>query len=1075
MWPRFPCTKKTSIFNGISPAKSNAEMSKLSTIKSITKHKQRCERNSPSASRRFILSFAGWTLGIILLASWNISQEYKMVFIQAKAQADESFKKDLAYRRWATSHGGVYVQTNDQTRPNPALANIKERDITTPSGKPLTLINPAYMSRLVLESSATSNSIQSHITSLNPINCHNSPDAWEEQALTQLENGASEIHSRALINGQPHFRFIKPFLTEKNCLTCHAKQGYKIGDIRGGISISVPLSKFHKTWENNARSLAGGHFLLWIIGTTGLYLFERIIRHRESDKQKADEQLLRYQHIVSCSNDMLALLAPDGTYLAVNKTYAQLFCMSPEALTGKTIFNTLDPNMDSSRVQARMNQCLKGNEVRFQIWKEFTNKGKRYFDVSYSPQQSSLNETTGVIISMRDITTVRETEETLQKLVETSSHKSGISFFRTLSLELATALKADYIIIGKLEPDPKRTIQTIVVVSGNEIRPNFNYELAGTPCEHVVRGKANIYVEKVAEKFPKDVLLEKMGLEGYVGVPLFDKNNTPLGIAIALYQKPVERAEFVATILQVFANRIASETERIASENELKQQEQQYHSMLDSSIDGFLISDARGNILDTNRSLCTMLCYDEKELTSITLKDLEAKQTPVHLAKHIERIMTHGPNRVETQLKQKDGTTIEVEISTTYLPLFDGRFFSFIRDITAQKQLESQFRQAQKMEAVGQLAGGVAHDFNNVLQAIMGHTELAMLDTNLDELLRTDLSEIFRAGKRAAKLVRQLLAFSRQQSLHLESLAIEKEILNFLSLIERLIGENIILKFHADKNIHTINADSGQIEQVLMNLFINARDAMQDGGIIAVDLSNITLDETFCIENEWATPKPYIKISIKDNGCGMSPAIKDHIFDPFFTTKEIGKGTGLGLATAYGIIRHHGGMILVESTPDIGTEFIIYLPALTDSNAQKPESEIIDTVEPNGCGTILFAEDDETVRILTARILKEAGYTVLIAQNGEEALELYSTAHQTIDLVFLDVIMPKLNGYEVFNYIRRHQPDMQTLFASGYNETTTEFYSPENGVELLKKPYRRNELLQAVRKTLNTPNLMQAN
>lgn len=390
------------------------------------------------------------------------------------------------------------------------------------------------------------------------------------------------------------------------------------------------------------------------------------------------------------------------------------------------------------------------------------------------------------------------------------------------------------------------------------------------------------------------------------------------------------------------------------------------------------------------------------------------------------------------------------------------------REERERKNLEEQFRHAQKMEAIGQLAGGVAHDFNNLLQVILGHLDLMQRAPGLGHITHADIAAIREAAEKAADLTRQLLAFSRRQIIQPERLDLNEVILDVLKMVRRVIGEHIEPCFIPGQHLGTIQADRGQLAQILMNLCVNARDAMPGGGRLTIETQAVQLDNDHAERFSGAVPGPYVRLSVADTGQGMDDETKAHIFEPFFTTKELGRGTGLGLATVYGIVKQHGGFIEVESRKEMGATFHIYLPVV-EGPPEKREHKPVQQAA-GGTETILVAEDEEPVLNLTTRILRGAGYTVLTANDGEEALRIFERNAATVDLALLDVIMPSMNGREVMERIQAIDGHTRFLFCSGYSEDTIDKdFVIEKGVRLVPKPYARTELLRAVRETLDAP------
>ncbi|MBX7255207.1 MAG: response regulator [Candidatus Hydrogenedentes bacterium] len=384
-----------------------------------------------------------------------------------------------------------------------------------------------------------------------------------------------------------------------------------------------------------------------------------------------------------------------------------------------------------------------------------------------------------------------------------------------------------------------------------------------------------------------------------------------------------------------------------------------------------------------------------------------------------------------------------------------------------REELEEQYRQAQKMEAIGQLAGGVAHDFNNILQAILGYGSLLRDRLPSDGEASEFTDEILQATQRASTLTRQLLAFSRRQILTIEDLDLSSVINGMIKMLRRVIGEDIEVNVSHGPELGVVHADRGQMEQVLLNLCLNARDAMPEGGVISIETESVTIDEEYCNAHAWASPGRFVLLSVTDTGCGMSAETQARIFEPFFTTKDLGKGTGLGLATVYGIVRQHQGMIQVYSEVGKGSRFKVYLPSFDQTVTKSLKSEVLEPAR-GGSETILVAEDEEMLQRLAVRILESAGFTVLLATNGEEAVEIFEKHADKIDLAFLDVVMPKMSGKAVYDALRARFPRLRFLFSSGYSTSVihTDFVLKE-GIELIEKPYSPTALVRKVREILD--------
>lgn len=392
------------------------------------------------------------------------------------------------------------------------------------------------------------------------------------------------------------------------------------------------------------------------------------------------------------------------------------------------------------------------------------------------------------------------------------------------------------------------------------------------------------------------------------------------------------------------------------------------------------------------------------------------------------------------------------------------------------KESEKRLRQSQKMEAIGTLTGGVAHDFNNLLTAIIGNTQLALCKLESDDPLRTRLTEIEKASNRAAVLTRQLLAFSRQ---HLErrTINLNDTISETAKLLQRIIGEDVEVCVKCASDLAAVSADPAQIEQVVMNLCVNAREAMPRGGTVTIEMSNAELDESYRRLHPYIQPGKYVQITVTDNGGGMDETIKARIFEPFFTTKGAGRGTGLGLSIAYGIVKQHDGYINVYSEPGEGTTFKIFLPV--DERAVEKERQIVQLPLFGGTETILVAEDEEALRNLAKDVLGRLGYTVLVAKNGEEALEIYTANRDRIDMLLFDMVMPRMGGAEAYERIKDLGSDIPLIFMTGYStEPAQKRFVMRNksvgdsfccAAAVIQKPYNVQRLGQKIREVLDAP------
>jgi two-component system cell cycle sensor histidine kinase/response regulator CckA len=498
-----------------------------------------------------------------------------------------------------------------------------------------------------------------------------------------------------------------------------------------------------------------------------------------------------------------------------------------------------------------------------------------------------------------------------------------------------------------------------------------------------------------------------------------------------------------------------------------------YRMLLDQAADGIFILDAvTGSFQTANTRACEMLGYSWDELKNMTLSDVLSPADLQGGEGRMGLLRDGGTLLNERTLIRKDGTPIPVEISSKLLP--NGRLQSIARDITDRRRAEAQLRdsdaqlrQAQKMEAVGRLAGGIAHDFNNLLTAIQGHTQLLLEEVPEGDPTRVELDAIQKATERTVSLTRQLLAFSRKQVLQPKVIALNAVVRDIGAILHRLIGEDIILYVSLESGLSRVMADPGQVQQVLLNLVVNARDAMPGGGTLTVETRNVVLDENFVRKHPGSREGHYVALSVADSGTGMDADTLSHVFEPFFTTKPPGSGTGLGLATVYGIVKQSDGYISVDSEAGKGATFTMYLPRV-DALVEEPAVPIA-AVSDGGSETILLVEDEEAVRSLVRRVLERKGYQVFAASNGQEALDL-STSHDVIDLLITDVIMPEMGGRELASRLAQLRPSLRILFMSGYSEEAVAQHGVfEPGTAFLEKPFTPDTLVEKVRAVLDTP------
>ncbi len=479
-----------------------------------------------------------------------------------------------------------------------------------------------------------------------------------------------------------------------------------------------------------------------------------------------------------------------------------------------------------------------------------------------------------------------------------------------------------------------------------------------------------------------------------------------------------------------------------------------------------------GRWLKVPPRLCEFLGYSEQELLSMRFQEATHPEDRGAHEKQTERLLRGEiPSfDLEKRYLRKDGKVVWAALNCSLVTDREGNplhFLTFTRDITESKRMEEMLRQAQRVEAVGRLAGGVAHDFNNLITIINGYSELLLSRTNPEDLNRTYLSEIHQAGERAARLTRQLLAFSRRQVMQAQVLDLNQVLASMEKMLSRLIGEDIKLLTRFGQDLWRVKADPGQIEQVIMNLAVNARDAMPRGGRLLVETRNLQVDESYARLRDGMRAGRFVLLAVSDTGVGMDEETREHLFEPFFTTKPQGQGTGLGLATVYGIVKQSGGYIWVYSEPGRGTTFNIYLPCVETAEEPKTAARSSSGVTA-GRETILLAEDEGSVRGLARHILAAHGYTVIEAKDGLEALEILCKHEGPVDLLLTDVVMPGMGGREVVMQAQTLRPGTSYLFMSGYTDDAVVLQGVfDHGTPFLHKPFTPEDLARKVREVLD--------
>ncbi|MBA3470847.1 MAG: response regulator [Herpetosiphonaceae bacterium] len=606
------------------------------------------------------------------------------------------------------------------------------------------------------------------------------------------------------------------------------------------------------------------------------------------------------------------------------------------------------------------------------------------------------------------------------------------------------------------------------VIERAETRAAFETALAERPIDVILADYALPTFDGMAAL--------RIARERYPAIPFIFLSGT-LGeeVAITALQQGAtdyvlkQRMDRLAPAVRRALREVEQRVERARAEAALRASERRFAQAFQANPSPMSITRFRdGCYLDVNERWLDLRGYTREEVIGSSPTMLKTWAKPQDRSDFLAQLrQTRSVRDLEYSFRSKSGSLSIERVSAELIEL-DGEECILLttQDVTEKKLLEDQLRQAQKMEAVGRLAGGIAHDFNNLLTTILGYSTFLIEEFNPDHPCYRDIDEIRKAGGRAAALTQQLLAFSRKQVISPQIIDLNTIVAAMNKLLARVIGEDIDLRVNLAASLGRVQADPGQIEQVIMNLAVNARDAMPKGGVLTIETTNIEVDSSYTRLHLGIRPGTYVMLTVSDTGQGMEAADLNHIFEPFFTTKEQGKGTGLGLATVYGIVQQSGGAIWVYSEVDHGTMFKIYLPR-TDAPLEAAAPTNPTTSQTRASGTVLLVEDEAMVRELVAETLQRAGYTVIAAPNGAAALERYAQ-QPSIDLLISDVVMPQMNGPELAERLIAQQPSLKVLFISGYNEMImTNHGIPTASTTLLQKPFTPNDLLQKVAEILS--------
>jgi two-component system cell cycle sensor histidine kinase/response regulator CckA len=761
----------------------------------------------------------------------------------------------------------------------------------------------------------------------------------------------------------------------------------------------------------------------------------RDISEREESEALIRQSEEKYAKMVHSSPDAITLRSlPDRRYLEVNEGFARLTGYTAEEVLGKTpgelnLWVEREPHRTTLQKLEAEGQVT-GEEFRFR-----TKSGEiRYGRVS--AVRVGVNGKQCMLSVTHDISDRKRAEEALSQLA-------------------SIVESSDDAIVGK-------TLGGKIVSWNAGAERIYGYsasEVVGKPVSILLPEEQGDEVPEILKRLSKD---ERIHHYETVRVR---KGGQRITVSVTI--SPVKDAEGIIIGASAIARDI---TERKRVEEKLQESESHFRSLVHDAPYGIYRVTLDGRLLHVNPAVVKMLGYEsEQELMACNVEKEVCRDPEAHQSLYQSYSQKQDFRDVEAEWRRKDGKIITVKM--TGHPVLDkdrslAYFEVFVEDITERRSLEKQLFQSQKMEAIGRLAGGVAHDFNNLLGVILGHSDILDQQIGTDGRLRKSVEATRNAAERAAALTMQLLAFSRKQVIEPTVIDLNASVMEIEKMLHRVIGEDIELAIRPQSGLWRVKADAGQLSQVLMNLAINSRDAMPNGGKLVIETANVELDATYGRQHLGAKPGPHVMLAVSDTGIGMDSETLSHIFEPFFTTKETGKGTGLGLSMVYGIVKQSNGYIMAYSEPGRGTTFKIYFPR-TEESVSLPQK--VEEGTPRGTETVLVVEDEPALRELTCLLLKDAGYTVLESFAVEDAMETGKDAQRKIDLLLTDIVMPRLDGRELANQMVLLRPNLRVLYMSGYTDDVIVHRGILKQMTMLvQKPFTKSTLLRKVRETLDS-------
>jgi PAS domain S-box-containing protein len=995
-----------------------------------------------SKIRRYaVLIAVFWTMLLSCLFAAYIVENREVVQNIGQKMAQASFEKDVLFRRWAVRHGGVYVPVTATTQANPYLADIPERDVVTPSGRRLTLINPAHITRQIFEMAREIPDLpQGHITSLKPIRPENAADPWETKALIALEHGAKEVVESVMMNGQPHLRFMRPLLTEKPCLKCHASQGYKEGDCRGGISITLSLVQIQKTMDFELMEEGFFHALVWLIGLGCIwYGARKILRmtkllRAESAKLCESEESFRRQ-FADNSSVMILLDPVTGQVVDINSSAIKFYGFSREQFLAMnfTDLHASPPTGLTLPVESDIPEH--GNRVEYSH--RLANNSIRDMEVSTSRIQ----------IGQRNILHLIITDITDRKLAEAGLRDSK-EHYRAIVEAFDGQIyicSQDYRILFMNEKMVERSGRNAVGEFCFKALHDLEAVCPWCVSERVFGGET----VKWEIQSPKDKRWYYV-----VNTPIHNEDGS------------ISKQAMIQDI-----------TDRKHAEESLIKNEAKQRAMIENIVDVIAIIDRDEIVRYKSPNIEKWFGWQPEEVINRSIWNNVHPDDLANTQKLFADLLgeTNALVTSECRLLCKDGNYKWIKataINLLHNPDISGVLISY-HDISERVQaeaerlgLEQQFHHAQKLESLGVLASGIAHDFNNILTVILGHCYMAKEGMIPDSAVQDSFNKIESAGNRASELCRQMMSYAGKNTQCQTRVNLWLLVDEIAKMLHSAINKNITIDLDLGCDIPEIIGDSGQLQQIVMNLIINASEAVSDAiGTVRVVLAKSELSAYSADKDVFGktiVAGRYICLEVTDTGCGMNEETLQKIFEPFYTTKVSGRG--LGMSAIRGIVKSHGGFLILDSTPGIGTTFKVYFPVPEEPiYAETIASVSVSSEKP--VGTILLVEDDHALLDMGMCLLEVMGFSSITAQNGREAVETYQAHSGEIDLIILDLIMPVQGGIATYEELREIGVTIPIIICSGYGvESVADIIKHDEHAEFIHKPYNPSQLRDVMMK-----------